>query len=96
MAPFTVDIAPGRLRASGTFTVRQSALGLAPFSVLLGALRVQDDMRVKFDSSRRRFDRGRDAIRGRSQAADSVNSRMVVPSGAVIMAAGSCRNGGGT
>ena len=30
------------------------------------------------------------------QAADSVKSRMVVPSGAVIMAAGSCRSGGGT
>jgi hypothetical protein len=46
--PFTLEMSPGRLIASGTLWVRQSALGLTPFSVLLGALRVRDDMRVKF------------------------------------------------
>lgn len=48
VVPAVVDSAPGRLTVSGAFTVRQSAIGLAPFSVLMGALRVQDDMRVKF------------------------------------------------
>jgi polyisoprenoid-binding protein YceI len=46
--PFTVDTSPGRVTASGELWVRQSALGLTPFSVMLGALRVQDDIRVKF------------------------------------------------
>jgi polyisoprenoid-binding protein YceI len=46
--PFTLDASPGRLTASGELWVRQSALGLTPFSVMLGALRVRDDMRVKF------------------------------------------------
>jgi polyisoprenoid-binding protein YceI len=48
VAPFTVDISAGRLIASGALTLSQSDLGLAPFSVLLGALKVQDGMRVKF------------------------------------------------
>jgi polyisoprenoid-binding protein YceI len=48
VAPFTVDIAPGHLTARGTLTLRQSALGLTPLSIFLGALRVQDEMRVKF------------------------------------------------
>ena len=46
--PFTVDTSPGRVTASGELWVRQSALGLTPFSVMMGALRVQDDIRVKF------------------------------------------------
>jgi polyisoprenoid-binding protein YceI len=48
VVPFTVDYSAGRLRASGALTIRQSAIGLTPFSVFLGALRVQDEMRVKF------------------------------------------------
>ncbi len=46
--PFTLEASPGRLTASGALWVHQSALGLTPFSVMLGALRVQDDMRIKF------------------------------------------------
>ena len=41
-------ISPGRLTAAGALTLRQIALGLTPFSVFLGALRVEDEMRVKF------------------------------------------------
>jgi len=37
-----------RITASGQFNLKQSALGLAPFSIMLGALQVQDQMRVKF------------------------------------------------
>jgi polyisoprenoid-binding protein YceI len=48
VVPFTVDISPGRLVARGTLTLRQSALGLTPLSIFLGALRVQDEMRLKF------------------------------------------------
>jgi len=83
--PFTADIAPGRLSAGGTFTVRQSALGLAPFSVMLGALRVQDEMRVKF-----KF------VAAANQASSSGSSSRCVPSGAVSTVAGSCRSGSGT
>jgi polyisoprenoid-binding protein YceI len=46
--PFTLVVSPGQLTAGGTATVRQSALGLTPYSVMLGALRVQDEVRVKF------------------------------------------------
>ncbi len=51
---FHVDI-PLRLQrsdeglvANGEFRIRQSALGLTPFSVMLGALRVADEMTVQF------------------------------------------------
>ena len=37
-----------RLTATGEFAVKQSDLGLKPFSVLGGALQVQDQMKVKF------------------------------------------------
>jgi hypothetical protein len=36
------------LTASGSMDLRQSALGLTPFSILLGALQVQDTMRLKY------------------------------------------------
>jgi hypothetical protein len=38
----------GGVEASGEFPLRQSDLGLTPFSALLGALQVQDEMRVSF------------------------------------------------
>jgi hypothetical protein len=41
-------LADGALTASGEARVRQSELGLAPFSAMLGALQVQDEMRVSF------------------------------------------------
>jgi hypothetical protein len=48
VVPFEIDTAGGRIAASGTAVLRQSALGLAPFSVMLGALQVQDEFTVKF------------------------------------------------
>ena len=50
---FTVPVrfrlgADGTLEASGELPLRQSELGLTPFSALLGALQVQDEMQVKF------------------------------------------------
>jgi hypothetical protein len=48
LVPFTLDVAPRRLVANGELTLRQSTLGLTPFSVFLGALKVQDELRVAF------------------------------------------------
>jgi len=46
--PVSVERAGNRLTATGEFAVRQSELGLAPFTVMLGALQVQDELKVKF------------------------------------------------
>jgi hypothetical protein len=46
--PFAVQLDPSRVSASGTLELRQSALGLTPYSLMLGALQVQDAMTVKF------------------------------------------------
>lgn len=47
-APVTVRYASARLVASGELEVRQTDLGLTPYSALLGALQVQDAVKVKF------------------------------------------------
>jgi YceI-like domain len=46
--PFTLDMDSGSLSASGSLELRQSALGLTPYSLMLGALQVQDALTVKF------------------------------------------------
>jgi hypothetical protein len=46
--PFLLTISPGRISAAGSAVVRQSDLGLTPFSVMLGALQVQDEITVRF------------------------------------------------
>ena len=46
--PVRYQLAAGALIASGEAALRQSELGLTPFSALLGALQVQDEMRVRF------------------------------------------------
>jgi hypothetical protein len=46
--PVRYEFAAGALIASGEAALRQSELGLTPFSALLGALQVQDEMRVRF------------------------------------------------
>ena len=38
----------GAIVASGEFPLKQSQLGLKPFTAAMGALLVLDDMRVKF------------------------------------------------
>jgi hypothetical protein len=47
--PFTLQIDSRRLSATGSLELRQSLLGLTPFSLMLGALQVQDAMTIKFD-----------------------------------------------
>jgi hypothetical protein len=46
--PFALQMEAGRVSATGTLELRQSALGLTPYSLMLGALQVQDQMTVKF------------------------------------------------
>ncbi len=46
--PFKLQSDPGRLSVSGSFELRQTELGLTPYSLMLGALQVQDAMTVKF------------------------------------------------
>jgi YceI-like domain len=46
--PFTFQSDSRRLSASGSLELRQSAIGVTPFSLMLGALQVQDQMRLKF------------------------------------------------
>jgi polyisoprenoid-binding protein YceI len=45
--PVTVERSGAVLRASGELSLRQSALGLKPFSVMLGALQVLDEIKVR-------------------------------------------------
>ena len=48
LVPFTLETSPGHIAASGSVVLRQTAMGLVPFSFLLGALQVQDELTVKF------------------------------------------------
>jgi hypothetical protein len=48
LVPFTLETSPQRLVGHGELALRQSSIGLTPFSVFLGALKVQDELRVKF------------------------------------------------
>jgi hypothetical protein len=49
VVPFSCEISAGRLHARAAFPLRQTRLGLTPFTALLGALRVEDELRVKLD-----------------------------------------------
>jgi YceI-like domain len=46
--PFTLQTDSSRLSASGSMELRQSTIGLTPYSLMLGALQVQDLMTIKF------------------------------------------------
>jgi hypothetical protein len=46
-APFSLQGESGHLTATGSFELRQSAVGISPYSLLGGALQVQDAMQVK-------------------------------------------------
>jgi YceI-like domain len=47
--PVTLKSDARRLTSSGSLELRQSALGLVPYSLMLGALQVQDAVTIKFD-----------------------------------------------
>ena len=46
--PVRMQTKGDRLSASGEFTLTQSDFGIDPFSVLLGAISVRDDVRIRF------------------------------------------------
>lgn len=46
--PFNLKSDPEHLSATGTLQLRQADLGLTPYSLMLGALQVQDTITVKF------------------------------------------------
>jgi hypothetical protein len=46
--PFTLQFDSSRLSATGSMELRQSTIGLTPYSLMLGALQVQDVMKIKF------------------------------------------------
>jgi len=46
--PVTYTLAGGELVASGEMVLKQTDLGLTPFSAMLGALQVQDEMKIRF------------------------------------------------
>jgi hypothetical protein len=46
--PFTLQTDSNRLSATGSMELRQSTVGLTPYSLMLGALQVQDVMTIKF------------------------------------------------
>lgn len=46
--PVRVEQSDGRVRASGQFSVDQTALGLEPFSAFMGALQVKDRLDIEF------------------------------------------------
>lgn len=47
--PVSIQLTGNKLTASGTFEIKQTDFGMKPFSVALGALEVQDPLRVRFD-----------------------------------------------
>jgi YceI-like domain len=46
--PVSYQLGDGTISLSGSFVLRQTDLGLTPFSAMLGALQVQDEMRLSF------------------------------------------------
>jgi hypothetical protein len=54
VAPFTVAIEGGVLKAHAEFSLTHGDLGLQPFNVALGALKVRDEFEVELDLEARR------------------------------------------
>jgi polyisoprenoid-binding protein YceI len=46
--PATIEATPDGLRATGTLTLRQTDFGIVPFSVMGGAMAVQDALELRF------------------------------------------------
>jgi polyisoprenoid-binding protein YceI len=80
--PVSYSRVAGELTVSGELPLAQTALGLTPFSALLGTLAVQDEMRVRF---RIVAHRAQTSSAARSQLSSCSNSSSV-PSGDSISA----------
>lgn len=46
--PVELALAGGRIEARGTFVLKQTDFGITPFTAALGALAIEDDLRVRF------------------------------------------------
>jgi polyisoprenoid-binding protein YceI len=53
--PVTIERKEGELVARGEFPLKQSELGLKPFSIAMGTLVVLDEMRIRFDVTARKM-----------------------------------------
>jgi polyisoprenoid-binding protein YceI len=49
VVPVQLTIAAHTLKVVGQFDIRQSDFGITPFSVMMGALQVQDQFKIKFE-----------------------------------------------
>jgi hypothetical protein len=58
VVPARLELDGDTLTASGRFTLTHAQLGLSPFSVALGALRVREDIEVGYRLSARRAGTG--------------------------------------
>lgn len=47
-APATIQSGAQRLIAEGSFHIRQSDFGIEPYAILLGALRVKDELQIRY------------------------------------------------
>jgi polyisoprenoid-binding protein YceI len=47
--PATIELVPQGVVARGTLTLKQTDFGITPFSVLGGAMAVQDTLEIRFD-----------------------------------------------
>jgi len=47
--PLTLEVGANILRAHGMFEISQTAFGITPFSVAMGALQVVDVVKIRFD-----------------------------------------------
>jgi polyisoprenoid-binding protein YceI len=56
--PVSYQLGDGTITLSGSFALRQTELGLTPFSAMLGALQVQDEMHLSFHIVARAAHRG--------------------------------------
>lgn len=52
--PTRVTLEAASLQASGEFVLKQTDFGITPFSVAMGAVQVQDELKVRFDLHGRR------------------------------------------
>jgi len=53
--PVAIEPAAGELRAHGRFSLRQTEFGITPYSLLGGALQVQDRIDLEFEVRARRL-----------------------------------------
>lgn len=54
-APFQIQITEEQLRATGQFRIKHTDFGITPFSILFGAIQIQDEILIKVDLRARKI-----------------------------------------